>query len=349
MHLLTMMDELLRNRDTLYRTARDGGNIAVLCRRLLLLFLISSALYGAVMGAYRSIHPDFFFSDFELIPITGQPLQGDVAGMASNTRSIYTRESLPPLTPGMQVRFNRTDPSEAFAVQSFGVEKGYNKIVLVPGVPFAEHNRWLQPALVALKIPLLFLLTLLVCAFALYIVNLAVGMQLHFSASMLLMLFALAGTGVLLVVFTPIALLFTVVTTSYHFMKIMHVLIFIVAGLFGVKILAEGLTAMQAMPNEAANNTDDALPPTPPRFPDGDIRPLAVPRTLANTHRVRVVLFSWLLLYCLVGAQLAWTLKPFLGTPYLPATPPFRLEQGNIFVSTIESFQGIHSSDREKQ
>jgi hypothetical protein len=31
----------------------------------------------------------------------------------------------------------------------------------------------------------------------------------------------------------------------------------------------------------------------------------------------------------------------------LPATPPFRLEQGNIFVSTLESFQGMQSSDRE--
>ena len=42
-----------------------------------------------------------------------------------------------------------------------------------------------------------------------------------------------------------------------------------------------------------------------------------------------------------MGAQVAWTLKPFLGTPYLPETPPFRLDKGNIFVSTLESLHSI--------
>ena len=126
----------------------------------------------------------------------------------------------------------------------------------------------------------------------------------------------MAGTGVMLVVFAPISLMFSVVTTSYHFMKILHVVVFAIAGLFGVKILGEGLAGMQA-PEEDA--------PPPP--------------THGKSH---AVLYSWLLLYCLVGAQLAWTLKPFLGTPYLPATPPFRLDKGNIFVSTLESFRGIN-------
>ena len=43
------------------------------------------------------------------------------------------------------------------------------------------------------------------------------------------------------------------------------------------------------------------------------------------------------MLYALVGGQLAWTLKPFLGTPYLPETPPFRIESGNIYVSAFKT------------
>lgn len=39
-------------------------------------------------------------------------------------------------------------------------------------------------------------------------------------------------------------------------------------------------------------------------------------------------------------------LKPFLGTPYLPATPPFRLERGNIFVSTFGSMQDVGAGER---
>lgn len=343
MNLLTMMDELLRNRETLYRTARDGGNIGLLSRRLLLLFLLSSALYGAVMGTFRGLHPTYFFSDFELTAAAGAPVLGDVAGMTPETRSIYTSTTLPPISPGMQVRFNRTDPSEVYTVQSIGVEKGYNKIVLAPGGALTERGSWVLPALVALKIPLLFLLTLLVCSLALYIFNLAVGMRLHFGPVMLLMLFALAGTGVLLVVFTPIALLFSVVTTSYHFMKIMHVLIFVVAGIFGVKILSEGLTAMQDRPDETsvAITEEITVPAPPPAFPSQRSGTTTSTRHSGTSQRVHSVLVAWLFLYCLVGAQLAWTLKPFLGTPYLPATPPFRLEQGNIFVSTLESFQDI--------
>lgn len=58
----------------------------------------------------------------------------------------------------------------------------------------------------------------------------------------------MAGTGVMLVVFAPISLMFSVVTTSYHFMKILHVVVFAIAGLFGVKILGEGLAGMQFTP-----------------------------------------------------------------------------------------------------
>jgi hypothetical protein len=55
----------------------------------------------------------------------------------------------------------------------------------------------------------------------------------------------------------------------------------------------------------------------------------------------RAALVSWLILYGLVGGQVAWTLKPFLGTPYLPALPPFRLESGNIYVSFFSSLNAM--------
>ena len=316
MKLIAMIDALLRDRAGLYRQAREETQLRTLILRLLMVFLLSSAIYGFVMGAFRCIHPAFFFSDFALTSAKGGPIQGDVAGMTPERATIYTRQKLPPLALPATVRFNLTDPSEEYSVSALGEEKGYNKIVLAPNTVLMESGRWLLPLLVAIKIPLLFLLTLLVCALALYILNLAVGLRLRFVPSMTLMLFALAGTGVILVVFAPVVMLFTFVTASYHFMKILHVAVFIIAGIFGVKILGEGLVSMQA-PAEA-----ETAEPT-------------------DRGKVKLVLFSWLVLYCLVGAQLAWTLKPYLGTPYLPATPPFRLEQGNIFVSTIESFQGI--------
>lgn len=355
MKLIAMIDELLRNRAALYQQAREGKGLRTLSLRLLLVFLITTAIYGAVMGTYRSIHPAFFLSDFELTTPKGETVRGAVAGMTPDHGVVYTQTKLPVAEPGSTVRFNLTNPSDAYPVSEIGTEKGYEKIVLAPGSMLAESNGWLLPILVALKIPLLFLLTLGVCALALYILNLAVGLQLHFLPSMTLMLFALAGTGVMLVVFAPITLLFAVVTASYHFMKILHVLVFIIAGIFGVKILGEGLSSMQPPRN------DDGPSDTPAGKPASAFgehlqaqSPIPVPPPYAEvrhpdatSRKVRLVVFFWLLLYSLVGAQMAWTLKPFLGTPYLPATPPFRLEQGNIFVSTMASFQGMRPSNDE--
>ena len=173
-------------------------------------------------------------------------------------------------------------------------------------------------ALVAVKTPLLFLLALAICAPALYVLNLMSGMGLRFGPVMTLMAFALAATGVVLGVFVPIATLFGIVTHNYHFMKVMHLAIFAVAGVFGVKVLGEGLFKM-----------------APHKDEEGSDR--SVGFQLKSWVRVRSLVISWLLLYALVGGQLAWTLKPFLGTPYLPETPPFRVESGNIYVSVFGS------------
>ena len=316
MSVLRTINDFLRDRKALYEMAREGKNLRSICGRLLLIFVLTTGIYGAVMGAFRCIHPSYYFSDFDLSAPGQSHVQGKVAGMSAENRAVYTRARNLPATSGATIRFNLSEPSEAYDVAVIGEEKGYGKIVLAPGSVLEEPGSWKLPLIVALKIPLLFILTLLVCALALYAMNMSFGLQLHFMPTMTVMLFALAGTGVALVVFAPISLLFTVVTASYHFMKILHVLVFIVAGSFGLKILGEALPSMRSQQAEADKSA----------------------ATRGRAARLRL---AWLLLYCLVGAQLAWTLKPFLGTPYLPATPPFRIEKGNIFVSTLESFRAV--------
>jgi hypothetical protein len=229
-----------------------------------------------------------------------------VAGLNPETHTVYAERGAA-LPPAGTIRFNISFPSEACQVVSVTEEKDYTGIVLPPDTALREVNAWRIPLLVALKAPALFVLALLVCAPALYVLNLAFNMRLHFAPVMTLMALALAATGTMLAVFVPIAALFSFVTENYHFMKIFHVAVFAIAGRFGVKVLSEGLARLA---------------------PEG-------------IKGLRVLLCSWLLLYCLVGGQIAWTLKPFLGTPYLPATPPFRVESGNIYVSTFRSMTQV--------
>lgn len=319
MGLLGTVNALLRDRTRLYEEARQSRTLWKLCGHLAAIFVITSGVYGGVMGAFRCFHPDYFFSNFELL-VPGQPaVKGRVEGMIAEARAVYTRSTLPQHVPGATIRFNMSRPSEAYAVASLTSEKGYGRIVLAEGAALREADAWKLPLRVAVKTPLLFVLTLLVCALALYVLNLAFGMNLHFMPTMTVMGFGLAATGVLLVVFAPIALLFTAVTDSYHFMKMLHVAVFTVAGGFGLKTLNDALAGMDP----------------PPAATDASPRARKHPRGL---------LAAWLVLYCVVGAQLAWTLKPFLGTPYLPETPPFRIESGNIFVSTLSS--GLALGDR---
>jgi hypothetical protein len=58
---------------------------------------------------------------------------------------------------------------------------------------------------------------------------------------------------------------------------------------------------------------------------------------VARNPRHRIGLAAWLLLYMFVAIQLAWVLRPFVGSPELP-TGFFRQEVwGNAYVQVSEA------------
>ncbi len=312
MNLLSTMDALLRDPETVYQRAAEGRDLGRLCGQLLAIFALTAALYGTAMGAFRWVHPQYLFSNFEIRASDGRLFAGSVAGVSVARHTVYTPQTGLPRLENAQIRFNRSRPSDPYRVESIGEESGYAAIVLAPGSPLHEAASWRIPLLVALKVPLLFVLTLAICAMAFYVLNLALGIRLHLMPVMTTMAFGLAATGVMLGVLVPIAALFSIVTENYHFMKVLHLLVFALSGLFGVKVLYRGLVA---------------LAPT-------------------GSRGVAALVLACLVLYCVVGGQVAWTLKPFLGTPYLPATPPFRAESGNIYVSFLQSLPHMASPQR---
>ena len=90
MSLFATMDALLRDPDSVYRRAAEGQNPGRLCAVLLAIFVLTSALYGAAMGCFRWIHPQYVFSDFELVSPDEGKLEGKVAGVGYDNSTVYT-------------------------------------------------------------------------------------------------------------------------------------------------------------------------------------------------------------------------------------------------------------------
>ena len=218
MGLAAMIDALLRDPDVVYGMARDGEKLGKLCGRLLLIFVITAGLYGATMGSFRWLHPEYRFRDFEIQTKAGQTMRGRIAGVNFETGTAYTVSQIPAVT-GAEIRFNLSHPTDSYPIESMDDEEEYTAIKLAAGAALREQAAWKLPWLVMLKVPALFLLTLLICAPSLYVLNLALDARMHFMPVMTTASFGLAATGVMLAVIAPIAALFSSTVLSPQTMR----------------------------------------------------------------------------------------------------------------------------------
>jgi hypothetical protein len=168
-----------------------------------------------------------------------------------------------------------------------------------------------------LKVPALFLLTLLVTLPSLYVFNALVGSRLTGPAVLRLLVAAIAVTLAVLASFGPIVAFFSVTTPSYPFMVLLNVAVFTSSGLLGLSFL---LQTMQRLSKDAA--------PTP--AVTGDTGALErVPGSVLG-RKVKTVFICWVVVFGLVGAQMSWVLRPFIGSPDRPFEW-FRYRQSNFF------------------
>ncbi len=167
----------------------------------------------------------------------------------------------------------------------------------------------------AVKLPLLFLVTLIICAPVLYIFNILFGANQRLNQSVALVLAAITVTAVLLLSFAPITLFFILtVINHYQFFKLLNVFFFIIAGSMGAFFLSQGMEVVSALAN--------------PHVQEGK----------TNTHRL--VFYLWIVVYIFVGSQMAWTLRPFVGYPNAPFEL-FRQVGGNFYTDILASIGEI--------
>ncbi|MFO1499243.1 MAG: hypothetical protein U1G07_12755 [Verrucomicrobiota bacterium] len=160
------------------------------------------------------------------------------------------------------------------------------------------------------KVPALFLLTLLVTFPSLYVFNALVGSRLSVSALWRLLTSSVALNMAVLASMGPIVAFFSLSTTSYSFMLLLNVFVFSVAGILGLKFLLQTLHRLTI-----SQDTTESEPPliaTPPRATQG---PLDRSGGHARERQVKLVFGFWMIAFALVGAQMSWVLRPFLGSP----------------------------------
>lgn len=282
-------------------------------------------------------------------------------------------------------------------------------------------SAYLQMLASGVKLPLLFVLTMLVTTPSLYVFNALVGSRLSLRSMCRLLVAMLGVVTAVLASLGPIVVFFGVSTTSYPFMKLLNVVMCAIAGALGLAFLLRTLhrlvlngLAQAEMLSEADTPTTSSLvaapdpaastPPTTPATPATDApaaadaaasppaaaqstapeaasspaepkagpaptaphpvakaaaskREAATPKASSTTpsssqrsaldrvgdrtdQKAAIVFRIWVLVFSIVGAQMAWVLRPFIGNPALDFAW-LRSRESNFFLDVLEALTAL--------
>ena len=243
------------------------------------------------------------------------------------------------------------------------------------------HSVWMALTS-AVKLPLLFLVTLAICLPTLYLFNLVFGARLSVRQSLALVMVALTVTAMLAVAFAPIALFFLITAPDYGFFKLLNVAILALSALVGLRFLTGGMRVLNenglltpakaavpaaepaeapisaaAVPAAVTTNGSGgtatltapapAVAPTPAQVPPGYMltpisarEPARAPRQSQPTPPSMTLLYVWILLFGFVGTQLAWTLRPFFGSPGMKFSL-YRDIDGNFYAEILRTLSNL--------
>ncbi|WP_309238154.1 hypothetical protein [Actinoplanes aureus] len=224
------------------------------------------------------------------------------------------------------------------------------------GAVLGASNGPLQAVSSFVKLPLLFLATLAICLPTLYLFNLVFGAKLSVLQALTLIMVTITVTAVLTLAFAPISLFFLITAQSYPFFKLLNVAILVLTALVGLRFLTAGMTALNDHQLKVASRPP-ALPPavelpadkpaaakengavlTAPapvkRLSDIGGRPGELPP--GERPASMTLLYIWILLFGFVGTQLAWTLRPFFGSPDKPFQL-FRSIGGTFYADILQT------------
>lgn len=175
---------------------------------------------------------------------------------------------------------------------SVDLKKKIVHLLVISVIGFAAYgfimglsNSFLQSLSSMVKLPLLYLVTTLICFPTFFIFYSLFGSKTSVSQTLAYLLTAICVMSLILLAFAPVTLFFLLTSNDYPFFKLLNVLFFSVSGIVGVSFFRKMIVSI--------DNAEAAA--TRKKF-----------------------LFFWMILFAFVGTQLGWTLRPFFGAPSMP-------------------------------
>jgi hypothetical protein len=155
-----------------------------------------------------------------------------------------------------------------------------------------------------------------------------------------------ASLGILVTVIAslgPIIIFFSLCTTSYSFMQLLNVTVCTISGILGLAFLMRTLNRL-IISQLPAESTISSPAPQPVMTPGAAGIAMAGPldRIAPTDRKAKSIFRVWTLVFALVGAQMSWVLRPFIGSPNLPFEW-FRVREGNFFMAVFHAFQNLFS------
>ena len=182
------------------------------------------------------------------------------------------------------------------------------------GVVMGSYHSLTQSLVAGVKVIILFLSTIILCFPSFFIIQQVLGSKMSFRQMTMIVLSGVVLTATIALSFAPIVIVFQVTGGNYHFLQLLHVAIFIFAGIFGMKLMVDAL--------KYACDQKTIYP------------------------QVGVTVFRiWVIILAFVGIQLAWNLRPFLCEKN-EEFKWFRKYEGNFYTAIVYSVQQLASPSK---
>jgi hypothetical protein len=181
--------------------------------------------------------------------------------------------------------------------------------LMIYGLATGLSHSWQQGLATAVKMPILFLMTLAFTLPALYFFALAL-LNVRFSVGQASVV-VLSGIGVsafLLLGLAPVTFFFVFTSTNYAFFQLLAVVFVAISGFTGLYYILKGFRYVDL---------------------DGE---------LSGNSFGNILLKCWVGLYGFVGAQMTWRLSPLIGDPSMPFFL-LRPSRDNFFVDVSNAAQ----------